>query len=82
MAEPILSVRDLKTYFLADEGTVRAVDGARSICSPGQTLGIVGESGCGKSVDRARRSCASSSGRAASSAARSSCAGPTAPCWT
>src|SRR6266581_5737946 len=50
MAEPILSVRDLKTYFRPDEGIVRAVDGASFDLYPGHTLGIVGESGCGKSV--------------------------------
>ena len=47
---PILSVRDLKTYFFQDEGTVRAVDGASFDIHPRTTLGIVGESGCGKSV--------------------------------
>jgi oligopeptide/dipeptide ABC transporter ATP-binding protein len=50
MAEPILSVRDLKTYFRLDEGIVRAVDGASFDLYPGHTLGIVGESGCGKTV--------------------------------
>lgn len=46
----LLSVRDLKTYFHQDEGTVKAVDGASFDVFPGKTLGIVGESGCGKSV--------------------------------
>jgi peptide/nickel transport system ATP-binding protein len=51
MAEnPILSVQGLKTYYLQDEGVVRAVDGASFDLYPGRTLGIVGESGCGKSV--------------------------------
>ena len=50
MAEPILSVRALKTFFRPDEGVVRAVDGASFDLYPGRTLGIVGESGCGKSV--------------------------------
>jgi len=47
---PLLSVRDLKTYFPQDEGTVKAVDGVSFDLFPGATLGIVGESGCGKSV--------------------------------
>ncbi len=47
---PILSVRDLQTYFFPDEGTVKAVDGASFDLFPRTTLGIVGESGCGKSV--------------------------------
>jgi peptide/nickel transport system ATP-binding protein len=49
-AEPILSVRNLRTYFRQDEGVVRAVDNASFDLRPGTTLGIVGESGCGKSV--------------------------------
>ncbi len=47
---PLLSVRDLKTYFHTDEGLVRAVDGVTFDLYPGRTLGIVGESGCGKSI--------------------------------
>src|SRR6201986_2418482 len=50
MAEPILSVRDLHTHFFADDGLVRAVDGPSFDLFAGRTLGIVGESGCGKSV--------------------------------
>ena len=46
---PILSVKDLRTYFFADEGVVKAVDGASFELHAGRTLGI-GESGCGKSV--------------------------------
>src|SRR5215211_9253384 len=47
---PLLAVRDLKTYFFQDDGLVKAVDGASFDVFPGRTLGIVGESGCGKSV--------------------------------
>ena len=47
---PILSVRELKTYFHLTEGIVRAVDGVSFDVRPGRTLGIVGESGCGKSI--------------------------------
>ncbi len=48
--EEFLSVRNLHTHFPLDEGTVVAVDGASFDVAAGQTLGIVGESGCGKSV--------------------------------
>ncbi|PON18522.1 dipeptide/oligopeptide/nickel ABC transporter ATP-binding protein [Candidatus Entotheonella serta] len=48
--KPLLSVRNLQTHFPLDEGTVIAVDGASFDLYPGQTLGVVGESGCGKSV--------------------------------
>src|SRR5919202_3338973 len=48
--QALLSVRDLKTYFFADEGVTKAVDGASFDVQPRKTLGVVGESGCGKSV--------------------------------
>jgi peptide/nickel transport system ATP-binding protein len=50
MAERLLDVKNLKTYFFTDEGVVRAVDGIDLYIDKGETLGIVGESGCGKSV--------------------------------
>jgi len=46
----LLDIRNLKTYFFLDEGTVRAVDGVDLQIRRGQTVGIVGESGCGKSI--------------------------------
>jgi oligopeptide/dipeptide ABC transporter ATP-binding protein len=49
-AEPLLQLRELRTYFDTEEGTVKAVDGVNLTINRGETLGIVGESGCGKSV--------------------------------
>jgi peptide/nickel transport system ATP-binding protein len=46
----LLQIKDLKTHFLLDEGTVKAVEGADLTIKRGGTLGVVGESGCGKSV--------------------------------
>ncbi|MCX7670837.1 MAG: ABC transporter ATP-binding protein, partial [Anaerolineae bacterium] len=46
----LVEVQNLKTYFFLDEGTVRALDGVDFNIYRGQTLGVVGESGCGKSV--------------------------------
>jgi oligopeptide/dipeptide ABC transporter ATP-binding protein len=47
---PLISIRDLKTYFFLREGTVRALDGVSFDIARGEALGVVGESGCGKSV--------------------------------
>ena len=48
--DSVLEVRDLRTYFHTEEGVARAVDGVSFAVGRGQTLGLVGESGCGKSV--------------------------------
>ena len=50
MEEQLLKVRNLKTYFYTEEGVVPAVDGLDFDLYPNETLAIVGESGCGKSV--------------------------------
>lgn len=49
-SELLIDIKNLKTYFFLDEGTVKAVDGATFDIRQGETLGVVGESGCGKSV--------------------------------
>jgi oligopeptide/dipeptide ABC transporter ATP-binding protein len=49
-AEPLLEVRHLKTYFFTEDGIVKAVDGVDLAINRGEVLGLVGESGCGKSV--------------------------------
>ena len=50
MAENLLEVNNLKTYFFSRAGVVKAVDDVSFTIKPGETLGVVGESGCGKSV--------------------------------
>jgi peptide/nickel transport system ATP-binding protein len=50
MPEPLLQIRGLKTHFKTDDGMVRAVDGVDLTIDRGETLGVVGESGCGKTV--------------------------------
>jgi oligopeptide/dipeptide ABC transporter ATP-binding protein len=49
-ASPILEVQNLKTYFFTEDGVVKAVDGVDFVVNRGEVLGLVGESGCGKSV--------------------------------
>lgn len=49
-SDPLLEIKNLKTYFYTDEGVVRAVDGVSMSIGRRETLGVVGESGCGKSI--------------------------------
>jgi oligopeptide/dipeptide ABC transporter ATP-binding protein len=48
--KPLLEIKNLKTFFFTEDGVVKAVDGVDLAVYPGEVLGLVGESGCGKSV--------------------------------
>jgi oligopeptide/dipeptide ABC transporter ATP-binding protein len=48
--QPLLDIQNLKTYFYTEDGVVKAVDGVDFVVFPGEVMGLVGESGCGKSV--------------------------------
>jgi peptide/nickel transport system ATP-binding protein len=50
MAQPLLAIEGLKTHFATDDGMIHAVDGVDLFVERGETLGVVGESGCGKTV--------------------------------
>ena len=49
MSQPLFEVKDLKKYFRAGKSLIRAVDGVSFDIYPGEVVGVVGESGCGKS---------------------------------
>src|SRR5215813_9863267 len=50
MGDALLDIRGLKTHFATDDGMVQAVDGVDLTIGRGETVGVVGESGCGKTV--------------------------------
>jgi peptide/nickel transport system ATP-binding protein len=50
MNDKLLDIEDLRVHFHIPEGVARAVDGVSATLAPGETIGLVGESGCGKSV--------------------------------
>jgi ABC-type dipeptide/oligopeptide/nickel transport system ATPase component len=50
MAEPLLAVRDLAIQFFTYQGVVRALENVNLTIQPGEIMGLVGETGCGKSV--------------------------------
>jgi oligopeptide/dipeptide ABC transporter ATP-binding protein len=50
MADPLLQIENLRTFFYGEGSVARAVDGVNLSIGPGETIGLVGESGCGKSV--------------------------------
>ena len=50
VGDTLLELKDLRTHFHTQDGTVKAVDGVSFSINAGQTLGVVGESGCGKSI--------------------------------
>jgi peptide/nickel transport system ATP-binding protein len=50
MADPLVEIENLQTFFFTDEGVAKAVDDVSLVIPQGKTLGLVGESGCGKSV--------------------------------
>ena len=50
MEQPLIEIKDLQTQFFTDDGLARAVDGVSYSLQRGETVGVVGESGCGKSV--------------------------------
>ena len=82
MTEPLLEVKNLQTYFFTYEGVVKAVDDITYEVMPGETLGLVGESGCGKSVSALSLMRLIPDPPAEPSAAKSSLTAKTSSRWT